>query len=228
MTNAFKSEDPECDNSSLPKNLSRSEQVHRYVRDAIRTGAIKPGERLREADLVQTLGLSRTPVREAITRLESEGLVVNHPTLGLTVPELDYSEVTELYFMRELLEGAAARLAAHHASDVEISILEDLGEQYKTAATEEELILKNKQFHDTLCHCAHNRYLIKVINQLQNSLSLLGKSSLTEADRVAETIEEHQNIVNAIRERDPARAEKAVQQHIRSAQKRRMTRLFAT
>ena len=210
------------------ENLPRSEQVYRYVQEAIQAGRLKPGDRLREAELTQVLGLSRTPVREALARLESEGLIVNHPALGLMVPELDYSTVTELYFMRELLEGAAARLAAQHASEVEISILEDLCEQYKAAAGDEEaLVSKNRQFHETLCHCAHNRYLLKTINMMHNALSVLGRSSLVDAGRVEQTIDEHERIVDAIRNRDPAGADAAVQAHIRAAQKTRMKRLFS-
>ena len=115
--------------SASTDELPRSERAHRYLRDAIRAGRLRPGDRLREVDLAATIGLSRTPVREALARLESEGLVVNDSMRGIVVTELDYSMVAELYVMREVLEGTAARLAAQHASEVELSILEELCDQ---------------------------------------------------------------------------------------------------
>ena len=208
--------------------LPRSEHAHRYLRNAIREGRLRPGDRLREVDLANTLGLSRTPVREALSRLESEGLVVNDPMRGIVVTELDYGMVTELYVIREVLEGTAARLAAQYASEVELSILEELCDQYRGALGDsDEITLKNRQFHETLCHCAHNRYLIKMLNTLHGSLSLLGPSSLTLPERATETLREHEAVVDAIRRRDAAGAEDAARAHIRMAHKTRMKRLFA-
>ena len=208
--------------------LPRSERAHRYLRDAIRAGRLRPGDRLREVEVAATMGLSRTPVREALARLEAEGLVINDSMRGIVVTELDYSMVAELYVMREVLEGTAARLAAQHASEVELSILEDLCDQYRAALNDsDEMALKNRQFHDTLCHCAHNRYLLKVLNMLHDSLSLLGPTSLALPERAAETLREHEAIVDAIRRRDTAAAEDAARAHIRAAQTTRMKRLFA-
>jgi len=210
--------------------LPRSEQAYRYLRNAIRAGDFKPGDRLREADLATAIGLSRTPIREAFARLEANRLVINDPARGLVVTELDFSAVNELYFMREVLEGTAARLAAQHASEVELSILQDLCEQYREIATSESqagLSLKNRQFHDMLCQCAHNRYLMDTVNTLHDSLSLLGNSVLTQHDRAHETLQEHEAVIEAICRRDPDAAEAAMRQHIRLAQKARMKQIFA-
>lgn len=210
------------------EELPRSEQAHRYLRDAIRSGRLRPGDRLREVDLAAAIGLSRTPVREALARLEAEGLVVNDSIRGIVVTELDYSMVTELYVMREVLEGTAARLAAQHASEVEMEILDDLCEQYRAALDDSaEMALRNRQFHETLCRCAHNRYLLKMLNMLHDSLSLLGPTSLALPDRAVETLREHEAVVEAIRQRDSEGAEAAVRTHIRAAQKTRVMRLFA-
>src|SRR5690606_14857237 len=100
-------------------DLPLGERAYRYIREGIQKRLFRPGERLREVDLAATIGLSRTPIREALARLESEGLVTHDPMRGIMVAELDYSTITELYYMREVLEGTAARLAAQHASDVE-------------------------------------------------------------------------------------------------------------
>ncbi len=209
--------------------LPRGEHAYRRIRAAIQAGDLKPGERLREMDLAESIGLSRTPVREALARLESEGLVIHDASRGIMVAELDYSMVTELYFMREVLEGTAARLTAQHASDVEISILEDLCRQYEAATRsgdEAGLAASNRRFHDTLYRCSHNRYLVNMLTVLHDALSLLGSTTLRNPERAAETLKEHEAVVAAVKNRDPDAADLALRAHIRAAQKVRMQQLF--
>lgn len=208
--------------------LPRGEAAYRYIRTAIQEGKLAPGERLREIELARQVGLSRTPVREALSRLESEGLVAHDAIRGVVVAELDYGMVTELYYMREVLEGTAARLAAQHASDVEISILDDLCHQYEAALHDEAaLAVSNRRFHETLYRCSHNRYLLNMVTVLQNALSLLGGTTLGNPERAVESLREHRAVVTAIRARDADAAEQALRAHIRGAQKVRMQRLFA-
>lgn len=208
--------------------LPRGEAAYRYIRSAIQDGKLTPGERLREVELARQIGLSRTPIREALGRLESEGLVAHDATRGVVVAELDHAMVTELYFMREVLEGTAARLAAQHASDVEISILDDLCHQYEAALSDEAaLAVANRRFHETLYRCSHNRYLLNMVTVLHNALSLLGSTTLGNPERAAESLREHRAVVTAIRARDADAAEQALRSHIRAAQKVRMQRLFA-
>lgn len=210
--------------------LPRGEHAYRRIRAAIQAGTLKPGERLREMDLAESIGLSRTPVREALARLESEGLVVHDASRGIMVAELDYSMVTELYYMREVLEGTAARLTAQHASEVEISILEDLCRQYEAAirsGDDTALATSNRRFHDTLYRCSHNRYLVNMLTVLHDALSLLGTTTLRDRERAAETLKEHQAVVAAVKGRDPDTADLAQRAHIRAAQKVRMQQLFA-
>jgi DNA-binding GntR family transcriptional regulator len=213
--------------SDLDSGLPRGEQAYRYLRTAIQSGQLKPGDRLREVELASVIGLSRTPIREALAKLESEGLVLHDATRGIVVAQLDYSMVTELYFMREVLEGTAARLTAQHASEVEISILEDLCQQYATSLDDQaKLDVSNRQFHDTLYRCSHNRYLVNMLTVLHDALSLLGSTTLGSPERAAETLKEHESIVAAIRNRDADGADLALRQHIRAAQKVRMKKLF--
>ncbi len=218
---------PDAEKDSLP----RGEHAYRRIRSAIQAGELKPGERLREMELAQSIGLSRTPVREALARLESEGLVQHDASRGIMVAELDYSMVTELYYMREVLEGTAARLTARHASDVEISILEDLCRQYETvsqAGDEVALTASNRRFHDTLYRCSHNRYLVNMLTVLHDALSLLGSTTLRSKERAAETLKEHQAVVAAVKSGDADGAELALRNHIRAAQKVRMQQLFTS
>src|SRR6056297_4155191 len=99
----------------------------------IRAGTFRPGDRLTETDLAERLGLSRTPVREAIRQLESDGLVTHVPRVGAAVRRLDYAEITELYEMRAVLEGTAARFAARAAYPSEIDELEAINHEMAAA-----------------------------------------------------------------------------------------------
>lgn len=211
-----------------PPGLPRGEQAYQHIRAAIQEHRLKPGDRLREADLAQTIGLSRTPVREALARLEADGLIASDATRGLVVTELDYNMVSELYYMREVLEGTAARLAAQHASEVELTIIEELCEQYRRSLDDPvALQAKNRLFHEALYRCAHNRYLLKTLTLLHDALSLLGESTLHDRARAEQTLTEHAAIVEAIKARDPDRAERATREHIRLAQIERLKRQFA-
>jgi DNA-binding GntR family transcriptional regulator len=216
--------------SSDLEALPRGEHAYRRIRAAIQSGELKPGERLREMELADSIGLSRTPVREALARLESEGLVTHDATRGIMVAELDYSMVTELYYMREVLEGTAARLTAQHASEVEVSILEDLCRQYEAASKSGDdvaLASSNRRFHDTLYRCSHNRYLVNMLTVLHDALSLLGSTTLRNPERAVESLKEHAAVVVAVKDRDPEAAEHALRAHIRASQKVRMQQLFS-
>src|SRR3546814_7644538 len=100
---------------SVQQYASRSEAAYDLLRTAVMDGLLKPGQRLREIAVSAWLDMSRTPVREAFRRLERDGLITFAPNRGMTVTELDHGTVTELYHMREVLEGTAASLAAQHA-----------------------------------------------------------------------------------------------------------------
>jgi DNA-binding GntR family transcriptional regulator len=211
------------------EGIPRGEAAYRFIRSAIQGGQFKPGERLREIELARQIGLSRTPIREALSRLETEGLVAHDATRGVVVAELDFSMMTELYYMREVLEGTAARLAAQHASDVELAILDELCQQYEAAQGDEAALrASNRRLHETLYQCSHNRYLLNMVTILHDALSLLGGTTLDNPERAAETLKEHRAVVAAIRARDADAAEQALRAHIRAAQKVRMQMLIAS
>src|SRR5262245_32812822 len=116
------------------RTRSRAEFVYDSLRDAISDGRIAPGERVREEEVARNLGVSRTPVREALQRLQQRGLLVLGVGRGLIVAHLSQQQVVELYAMREILEGSAARFAATHATAAEIAMLYQLQEQLRAAA----------------------------------------------------------------------------------------------
>jgi DNA-binding GntR family transcriptional regulator len=199
---------------------SRGAQAYDALRREILAGNLAPGTRLIEVDLAARLGLSRTPVRAALARLESDGLVANDPGSGLIVTRLDHGMVGELYVIREVLEGTAARLAARHASDIEIAMLRDIARRDLDAMDDpERLAANNRLLHQTLYRYAHNRYLLKTLNSLQEAMVLLGPTAMNLAERRRQAYDEHHAIIDALEARDADRAEALMREHVRGAYK---------
>lgn len=196
---------------------SRGELVYAALRADIREGRLSPGDRLRETEIADRLRVSRTPVREALKRLESDGLVVFSQPRGLTVAELSASQVADLYAMREVLEAAAARFAAEHASVMEIESLKQLVAQHAWIKTPEEASRNNRQIDRAIAEAAHNVYLLRALYVLQDAVSLLGKTTYAAPGRIKLGLSEIASVVQAIVDRNPAEAELAARRHIRAA-----------
>ncbi len=204
------------------RGLQRGEAVFRTLRQAIQDGVYRAGDRLREEEVAQRLAVSRTPVREALGRLAAKGMVVPAGGRGLVVRSLDTTELLELYSMREILEGAAARLAAQHASAVEIEDLRDLGARFEGATNAAEMARLNRCFHEGIVRAARNRFLDTSLGELQDGLVLLGPTTFGVEGRPAPAAEEHRAIVAAIAAADPDEAERVARAHIREALRARM------
>jgi DNA-binding GntR family transcriptional regulator len=188
--------------------------------DAIQNGAMPPGSRVREAELAERLQMSRTPLRDALQRLESEGLLRHEAHRGIVISRLDRQMIVELYMARECIEAAAAFLAARHASEAEIEMLLQLLKLEREAADDPAAGARiNRKLHLTIYDATHNRYLIGQLRSLSAVLALAGNSTRRSAPRVREAGREHELIVNAIAARNPAAAEAAARQHIQAAQR---------
>lgn len=217
-------QDESTENGGVP----RGEAAYRHLFEAIQTGLLKPGMRVREVEIAERFGISRTPVREAIRRLESEGLVVHVPRQGAVIKQMDQREVIELYEMRAALEGTAAQMAAQHASEAEILELEELNALMRAAAGDDragddrKVAEANRRFHDDLYQAAKNPFLIKSVTALANALAVLGGTTLRDKERTEAAFAEHQEILEAIRARDGARADRAARAHILAALRSRM------
>ena len=206
---------------------SRSEHVYRKLRQAIEQGEWAPGQRVMEVEVAAWLNLSRTPVRDAIRRLEREGLLQHEPHNGLIVARLDRQAVMELYVMREALEGMAARLCARHASDIEVQSLLDLVERERNLGGDADGVARhNRRFHEAIHRGAHNRYLEKSLAAVNDSMWLLGKPLMLLPERAQTAVREHAELAAAIARRDPDGAESAARAHVRAAQRERLRRLF--
>ncbi|SNS77769.1 GntR family transcriptional regulator [Antarctobacter heliothermus] len=212
-------------NDEAPASASQGNATYQRLLDEIREGRLMPGERLRETELAERLGVSRTPVREAIRQLEADGLVAHVPRIGASVRKLDYAEVMELYEMRAVLEGTAARLAARAASDVELQELETLNQQLARAGTGPEASRLNRIFHATLLDAAKNRFLSRSMLSLQRALLILGPSQLNESTRADEAVEEHRRLLDVLVARDGGGAEAAMRAHIEASQRIRIRTL---
>jgi DNA-binding GntR family transcriptional regulator len=204
------------------RTRSRADFVYESLRDAIWDGRVAVGERVREEEIARNLGVSRTPVREALQRLHQRGLLVFGAGRGLTVASLSQHQVLQLYAMREILEGSAARFAAQHATEPEIAVLWRLQKELcKPDHDTMALVTLNRRLHQAIYEAAHNQYLIQTLSVLHDSLALLHSTTFRAPSRRKESDEEHRQIVEAIEQHNPDRAEEAARQHIRQAQRTR-------
>lgn len=197
--------------------IPQGQGAYRRLLEEIRNGTLAPGARLRETELAERLGISRTPVREAIRQLETDGLVMHLPRQGATIRSLDHAEVVELYEMRAVLEGTAARLAARAASDVELAELAALNAELEVISVGSPAREVNRVFHRTLIETARNRFLIKSMSALQRTLLILGASTLADPERARAAVAEHAAVLAALQKRDGAGAEAAMRAHVEAA-----------
>jgi DNA-binding GntR family transcriptional regulator len=212
--------------ADMLRNVSRSEFVFASLRDAIWEGRFAPGERIAEEEIAQSLGVSRTPVRDALRRLQERGMLVVGASRSLVVAELSKQQVLELYAMREILEGSAARFAAQHASEAEIGILRRVLDEFVMHADDARMLISlNRRFHRAVCEAAHNRYLIATLDGMHDALALLHSNTFRLPNRRTESDAEHRRIVRAITRRNPDEAEQAARNHVRAAQRTRFSAL---
>ncbi|TPG57716.1 GntR family transcriptional regulator [Roseomonas nepalensis] len=212
--------------AARPPTPDLGRDAYERVKAAIREGTLPPGTRLTEAELVARLGISRTPIRQALTRLETEGLVSHEPRRGVVVSRPDHQQVIELYSIREVLEGTAARFAAQHASEAELEALTQLvAGEGRVLDRPAELSAINLRLHALLHRAAHNRYLLRALAQLTDNMALL-PTMLGDPARARQSHEEHRALLEALKRRDGAASEAAMAAHLRSAQRHRIAWLL--
>jgi DNA-binding GntR family transcriptional regulator len=206
--------------------LTQAKDVYNRLLDDIASGELRPGERLREVALANRLKVSRTPVREALKDLEADGLVEHLPRVGASIKSLSYAEVVELYEMRAVLEGLAAKMAARSASDLELQALAKLNTQMAQAIdVPAQMAQLNRNFHRLLFNAAKNRYLLQAVSMVQKTLLVVGPSTLTEVSRASAVIEEHARVIEALMAREGAKAEAAMVAHIEASHRARLRQI---
>jgi len=187
------------------------------ILEAIDVGIYKPGSRLVEIELAERFGVSRTPIREALQRLETQSLLTRDGR-SLIVASLDHNQMAELYVVRTELEGLAARLAAQHASVEEVNVLQQMVEADRGHVSDAAALARsNKRFHKQLHLASHNRFLVQQLDLVYRSMALLATTSLAVEGRGPIALDEHQSIITAISDRDGIAAYEAVKQHLSQA-----------
>ena len=192
----------------------QNKDAYSLILEAIDVGVYKPGDRLVESDLADRFGVSRTPIREALQRLETQSLLTRDGR-SLIVSSLDHSQMAELYIVRAELEGLAANLAAKHATSEEIKVLQDMVDSdRKIISDPSSLARSNRRFHKQIHLASHNRFLIKQLDLVHRSMALMATTSLAADGRGAVAVEEHQAIVTAIADGDCTEASEKLRNHI--------------
>ncbi|NRB17655.1 MAG: GntR family transcriptional regulator [Rhodobacteraceae bacterium] len=198
---------------------SRPNQKDAYslILEAIDVGIYKPNDRLVESDLAERFGVSRTPIREALQRLETQSLL-ERDGRSLIVASLDHNQMAELYVVRRELEGLAAKLAARHATEEEIAVLRDMVSADDALVGDPIALSKaNRRFHEQIHLASHNRYLVQQLNLVHRTMALMATTSLAAKGRGEIAQGEHKTIVSAIERRDEAAAGQALNDHISTA-----------
>ncbi len=194
-----------------------NKDAYTLILEAIDVGVYKPGDRLVESDLAEKFGMSRTPIREALQRLETQSLLARDGR-SLIVSSLDHNQMAELYVVRGELEGLAARLAAHHATNEEVRVLQDMVEADKARVDDPSAMARsNRRFHKQIHLASHNRYLVQQLDLVHRSMALMATTSIAVEGRGEDTLVEHQAIVDAITARDGDAADAALRAHISTA-----------
>lgn len=196
--------------------------AYELILEAIDAGTYRPGSRLVEAELADCFGVSRTPVREALQRLETQGML-KRDGRSLIVASLDHNQLAELYLVRTELEALAARLAARHATKEEIRVLRRMVEEDRLlVASPQELARANKRFHRQMHLASHNRFLVQQLELVYRSMVLLSQSSLIAEGRGEDALGEHDMIIRAIEDGKENAASAALRRHISNAYETRL------
>ena len=198
------------------------EVVCESLREAIRKGVLRPGERIMEIKLAEELGVSRTPVREAIRKLELEGYVIMMPRRGTYVASMSIRDINEIFEIRTALESLSNGLAAERITDEELESLQRLLVMiggYVEEGNMDKIVEMDIEFHDLLYRAARNSRLVGIISNLREQLTRFRTLSMSYPGRLETTLEEHREIVEAIAEGDVKRAKKAAEHHMEMSEK---------
>ena len=203
-----------------------TDQALAYLRDAIQTQKINPGQEIDFAALAQKLGMSRTPIRESIRQLLTEGLLELLPGGAVCVTQLSAFEAEDFYHVRDELEIVAVRAAAVHISDLEIEMLRANLSLFDSTRTESKKLSKiDNQFHTILQDACNNSYLSQTLRRLRIRIGLLQGRPFSNPERINDAYKEHASIIKALESRDPDKAQRAIAKHYRSARKSRLSLL---
>ena len=196
------------------------EMVFESLREAIIQGRLRPGERLMEIQLAEEMGVSRTPVREAIRKLELEGFVVMVPRKGAYVAGISVKDIVDVFEVRAALEGLAAGLAAERITDDEMDQLERSIHKINVSAEEDlkAIVEGDTSFHALIYKASRNQRLVQIIINLQEQINRFRMTSLAQPGRLKIALDEHTKIVEAISDRNVESSQQLATEHIENAE----------
>ena len=201
---------------SIDKHLTLREKILETIRDAIMSGGLKPGEKVAEPELAERFGISRTPIREAFRQLESEGYLSVIPRKGAVVASFSPRDVEEFYAIKSILEGYAARKACEKLTPKELEKLSAINEKLRKLATDGDIkhfFKIHNDFHDLFIRAASNDKLHEMISGLLKKFQRLRVASLSKPGRMQVSVDEHEKIIEAFRNKDAVQAEKLVRKN---------------
>jgi DNA-binding GntR family transcriptional regulator len=207
------------------------EAMYATLREAILSGVLQPGERLGEEQLAKLFERSRTPVREAILRLEIERLTERSSRRGFVVGRITREEVLEVYAVRGALDGVAAKLAAHSVLPAELDHLRWLNSELRKAATRSDyrqMIDLNLEFHEAVCSASRNALLLQFVRQIHDWARRFTHSTFSHPGRATAANDEHDELIAALAEGDSERAERVARKHMERALQIRVAMLQRT
>jgi DNA-binding GntR family transcriptional regulator len=193
-----------------------SDQAYRMLKDRIVTIAMRPGTPIREADLMADLNLGRTPIREALKRLEAEDLVISMPHRGTQVADISLTDLTQIFEVRAEMEGLSARLAAKRIQSGELQQLVDLADQYQDRDHDDlsQLFALDREFHMSLARASRNRFLLREIERYYDLSLRIWHLAMDYVQASDVDVEAHLATLECIQSRDPEGAERAMRNHI--------------
>ncbi|HEY8500287.1 MAG TPA: GntR family transcriptional regulator [Clostridia bacterium] len=206
--------------NEIEANQSLHGKVFEQLKDSILNGKYKHGDLLNEVKLAEEMGVSRTPVREALRQLELEGLVAYIPNKGVTVRGLSREDIKDIYQIRLMIEGMTARRAAENITEEELAELKEyieLEEFYTGRDDVKQLSRLDSCFHETIYKACGSRLLTKTLKAFHHYAKSVRDISLSYHERAKKTYLEHKAIYEAIRDRDRELAEILMEQHVRNA-----------
>ena len=196
---------------------SLAQEIADRIRVMIRKGELKIGDQIVEKRLCEVLGVSRTPLREALRLLSSEGLFELVPNKGAFVAQPSMEEVRQMFWVMGMLEGACARMCAERMTDKDLKELEKLHrqlEKYAAAKNREKYMEVNHRYHTLIQELAGNKTLAEVISGLRQKILLYRYRQIEQPNRLERSMEEHRNLHAAFRKRDPDAAESLMKEHL--------------
>ena len=195
------------------------ERVYQAIKEMIIIQEIPPGEKLDEDSLASQLGVSRTPIRESLCRLENEGIVKIIPRRGAFIVRHSKESINEILSVREVLEGLSAREAASHITDAALEVLESLSGKFSESnvrVLSKEYVQADVKLHNAIIEASKNEWLINLMNTLNDHIQMLRLRTVVLQGRPEQSLSEHRKIIGALKARDPLLAETLMREHIKN------------